>query len=256
MQRGEQHKLLMFPLFTLSRKLIVAGNWKMNPAPEGAFSDGSPYMPQKDVDVVVFPTFLDLAACVEARISVGPQFGHAEEHGAHTGDVSMKMSAELGCKYALCGHSDRRADHGETDEIVAAQASAALALGMHPIICVGEKEEERDAGKQEEVVRRQMEALPLTEDITIAYEPIWAISRGDPNKPAASTADAQEMHAFIRSLIPEERRETMRILYGGSMKPENAAELLAQTDIDGGLVGGASLKPDAFKAIITAAAQQ
>ncbi len=222
----------------------------MNPAPEGAFDDGSAYTPQNDVDVVVFPTFLDLASCTGAGIETGPQYGHTEEHGPHTGDVSLKMCADLGCRYALCGHSDRRDEHNETDEMVASQANAALALGLHPVVCVGEKEDERDAGKQEEVVRRQLGALPLTEDITIAYEPIWAISRGDPNKPAASTADAQEMHAFIRSLLPEETRETMRLLYGGSMKPENADELLRQEDIDGGLVGGASLKSDAFREII------
>jgi|TARA_B100002003_G_C14045575_1_gene503640 triosephosphate isomerase len=225
----------------------------MNAAPVGALETDSPYHPSQGCDVVVFPTFLDLAECMKAGVPAGPQFGHAEDHGPHTGDVSLKMCADLGCVYALCGHSDRRAEHYESDEVVALQAKAALALGMHPIVCVGEKEEERDAGKQEEVVRRQMEALPLTENITIAYEPIWAISRGDPTKPAASTEDAQEMHAFIRSVLPDETRETMRLLYGGSMKPENAQDLLSQTDIDGGLVGGASLKPDAFREIIATA---
>ncbi|PIR53114.1 triose-phosphate isomerase [Candidatus Peregrinibacteria bacterium CG10_big_fil_rev_8_21_14_0_10_49_10] len=237
----------------MSRTLFLAANWKMHSAPEGTFDPESPYKIQDSVDVVVFSTFLDLAACLQVGIEAGPQYGHAEASGPHTGDVSLKMCADLGCTYALCGHSDRRQKHGETDDMVAAQVKAALALRLHPVVCIGEKEEERDAGKQQEVVRRQMSVLPLEQNITIAYEPIWAISRGDPNKPAASTQDAQEMHAFIRSLLPDATRETMRLLYGGSMKPENAKELLSQPDIDGGLIGGASLKPDAFREIITIA---
>ena len=227
----------------------------MNPAPDGAYGDASPYRSTDEVDVAVFPTYLDLAACIEAGISTGPQFGHIEEHGAHTGDVSLQMCQDLGCIYALCGHSDRRSEHGETSEEVAAQAEAALRYGLHPVVCLGETLEEKQAGKTEDIIRAMLGPIPLEEDITIAYEPVWAISRGDPNTPAATPEDAQSVHALIRSLLPASRREDTRILYGGSMKPENAQELLSQPDIDGGLVGGASLKPDAFAEIVEIASK-
>lgn len=233
-----------------NRKFLIAGNWKMNPAPAGAFDPGSAYQMRTDVDVVVFPTFLDLPKCIDAKILCGPQWGHPEESGAFTGDVSMKMSSELGCRYALCGHSDRREQHEESSEYVAAQAVAALELGMHPIVCIGENLDQRRAGEAEAVVAAQLAPLPLESDITLAYEPIWAISRGDPNCPAATPDDAETMHAFIRSQLPEDRREETRILYGGSMKPENAKELLSLENVDGGLIGGASLKPDAFAEVI------
>ncbi len=230
---------------------IIAANWKMNPAPAGFDTKDSPYRTQKDVTVVVFPTYLDLAACLEAGLLTGPQFGHAEASGAHTGDCSLAMAKALGCTYALCGHSDRRRDHGETDAFVAAQAQMALRLRLIPIVCTGETAEERASGKAQETVRRQVEAVPQGVTI-IAYEPVWAISRGDPTKPAATVEEAQNMHHFIRSLLPASRKETA-ILYGGSMNGSNAAELLAQPDIDGGLVGGASLKPDEFAKIVAAA---
>jgi triosephosphate isomerase len=235
------------------RKYLIAANWKMNSAPDGALDLGSPYQTHANVDVVVFPTYLDLGDCIKAKIITGPQFGHIEEHGAHTGDISLKMCKDLGCIYALCGHSDRRAQHGETSEEVAAQATAALEYGLHPIVCIGETLEQKEAGKTEEVLREMMAPLPLESDITIAYEPVWAISRGDPNTPAATPEDAQNMHALIRSLLPEDRREVTRILYGGSMKPDNSDALLSQPDIDGGLVGGASLKLDAFQQVIDSA---
>lgn len=237
----------------MSRTFLIAANWKMNSAPEGAFKTDSSYTTHANVDVVVFPTFLDLHHCVEAKILTGPQFGHTEEHGAHTGDVSFKMCKDLGCIYALCGHSDRRAEHGESSEEVATQVIAALEVGLHPVVCVGETLEEKQAGKTEEIVSSMLKPLPLESDITIAYEPVWAISRGDPNTPAATAEDAQAMHALIRSLLPDDKKEVTRILYGGSMKPENAEELLSQPDIDGGLVGGASLKPDAFAEIVSIA---
>jgi len=235
------------------RRFLIAANWKMNPAPEGAFKEGSPYQTHAGCDIVVFPTFLDLRACIDAKILTGCQYGHPETHGAHTGDVSLKMTKDAGCLYALCGHSDRRAEHQETSEQVAEQATAALELGLHPVVCIGETLEERKDGRAEEVVASQMKPLPLESEITLAYEPVWAISRGDPNTPSATPEDAEAMHATIRSLLPENRREQTRILYGGSMKPENAAELLALPNVDGGLVGGASLKPDAFRAIVEAA---
>ena len=218
----------------------------MNSAPSGALDSGSTYQTHADVDVVVFPSFLDLPGCIDAKILCGPQHGHTEDHGSHTGDVSLKMCKDLGCLYALCGHSERRADHGETNEDVAAQCIAALELGLHPVVCVGETESERDAGKEKDIVKAQIAVLPLESEITIAYEPVWAIGTGK----TASPEQAQEMHAFIRSLIPEDRRDVTRILYGGSMKPDNAEELLSQDDIDGGLIGGASLKPTDFGAIV------
>ena len=239
----------------MPRKLLIAANWKMNHAPDGAFVEDSPYKTHSAVDVYIFPTILDLTKCVESGIITGAQFGRPEESGAFTGDISMKMIKEAGCIAVLCGHSDRRAFHGESNEDVAAQAIAALEAGLHPIVCFGETEKERESGKAEEVIKKQLEPLPTESDIILAYEPIWAISRGDPNKPAATSQDAQEMHAFIRSQLPKDKRESTRILYGGSMKPENAQELLSQTDIDGGLIGGASLKPEAFKSIVDTAIQ-
>ena len=236
-----------------NRRLLIAANWKMNPAPSGALESDSPYQTHSAVDVVVFPTFLDLRDCIDAKILTGPQYGHVEEHGAHTGDVSLKMCKDLGCVYALCGHSDRRGEHGETSEQVAAQVIAALEVGLHPIVCVGETLKEKKAGKTEDVVSAMLHPLPLESDITIAYEPVWAISRGDPNTPAATAEDAEAMHALIRSMLPDDRKEETRILYGGSMKPENAEELLRQPNIDGGLVGGASLKPEAFREVVETA---
>ena len=221
----------------------------MHIPPVGAFAKDSPYKSSGDVDVWIFPTFIDLHSAHLHGFFVGAQCGHPEPEGAHTGDVSMKMLADQNYNAVLCGHSERRQFHGETDEDVAAQATAALEVGLHPVICIGETEEERDAGEAESVVTRQMSPLPLQEEITIAYEPIWAIGTGNTATPEL----AQEMHAFIRSVLPDETRETMRLLYGGSMKPENAQDLLSQTDIDGGLVGGASLKPDAFREIIAIA---
>ncbi|MDP7477186.1 MAG: triose-phosphate isomerase [Candidatus Peribacteraceae bacterium] len=239
----------------MSRRFLIAGNWKMNKAPDGAFDAGSSYQTHADVDVAVFPTYLDLQRCVDAKILTGPQFGHIEEHGAHTGDISLKMCKDLGCIYALCGHSDRRAEHSESSEEVASQVTAALEYGLHPIVCIGETLDEKKAGKTEEVLKEMMAPLPLESDITIAYEPVWAISRGDPNTPAATPEDAQNLHALIRNLLPDDKRDVTRILYGGSMKVDNCNELLSQPDIDGGLIGGASLTPADFGQIVQTASE-
>lgn len=233
----------------------MAANWKMNPPPAAALADAhgdrsqNPYHPHADIDVVVFPTFVDLKRCTESGLLVGAQCGHPEASGAHTGDISIAMLKTIGCHYVLCGHSERRASHGETDADVVAQAIAALEQKIHPIICIGETLTERGRGHAETVVKHQLKGLPLESDVTIAYEPVWAIGTGK----TASPKQAQEMHAFIRSLLPKNRRELTRILYGGSMKAENAEELLQQQDIDGGLIGGASLKPEAFGVMITIA---
>lgn len=226
----------------------------MYPAPNSLKT----YKSLKNIDVVVFPNFLDLRVCLDAGIVTGGQFGRPEKEGAFTGDVSSAMLKSMGCTHLLCGHSDRRQFHGESNEFVATQAKAALDHGFHPIICVGEREEERDAGRGKSVIEDQMKTVIAVigdADVTYAYEPVWAISRGDPSRPAATANDAQEMHAFIRSLLPKSTHEKTRILYGGSMKPENCEELLKLPDVDGGLVGGASLDPGKFAAILEIAAR-
>lgn len=239
----------------LTRTPLIAANWKMNPPPLGFDGTISAYREVSGVDVVVLPTFLDLARCLKAKLVTGAQYGHDEKSGAHSGDVSLSMIKDLGCTWVMCGHSERRRDHGETDELVAKQAVAAVGLGLNTIVCIGETQAERDGGKTKEVVERQLLALldhpemkkgHALESVTIAYEPVWAIGTGK----TATPEDAQEIHAFIRSLLPETVKEKMRILYGGSMNAKNAEALLKQTDIDGGLIGGASLKPDDFGEIV------
>lgn len=230
------------------KRFLIAANWKMHSPPAGFDAPDSPYRAESAVDVVIFPSFTDLHSCLQAQLIVGGQTGRPEPTGAFTGDVSIGQLKKLGCRYVMCGHSERRKNHGETDEFVAEQAIAALEAGLHPIVCVGETAEERKKGKQHDVVKKQLKDIPS--GVTIAYEPVWAISGGDPTKPAASAQDAQEMHAFIRSLLPDKKT---RILYGGSMNGKNCEELLKCPDIDGGLVGGASLKPDEFKKIVETA---
>ena len=233
------------------RTPLVAANWKMNPIPQGALAHDSPYKSHTTVDVIVFPTFLDIPACIEAKLITGAQCGHWEKAGARTGDVSMQMLAKTGCRSVLCGHSERRHGRRETNEEVIEQVIAALEENLHPILCIGETEQEREAGKERSAVKAQLLGCPFEKEVAIAYEPVWAIGTGK----TATPAQAQEMHAFIRSLLPAGMQESVRILYGGSVKPENAQELLMQTDIDGALVGGASLNPEQFKAIVEAAAQ-
>lgn len=241
-----------------ARKLFIAANWKMNPAPLalGARVQGEPgtaYQPHAAVDTAVFPTFLDIEQCIKAGLATGGQWGHPKPSGAFTGDVSMAMLKAAGCRYVLCGHSDRRLHHHESDAFVAEQALAALELGLHPVVCVGETLSEREAGKQKAVVERQIKALPIEAEtkaeMILAYEPIWAIGTGK----NATAPQAQEMHAFIRSLLPKAIQAKTRILYGGSVKGDNTYELLHENDIDGALVGGASLKPEEFTKIVEAA---
>jgi len=217
----------------------------MNNPPAGFDADGSPYRPVDAVDVVVFPTYLDIDRCLRAGLDVGAQSGHPTASGAFTGDVSMVQLASAGCAFVLCGHSERRKYHAETDAQVAAQAAAALDAGMQPIVCVGETAEERTAGREEEVVARQLKELPAGVSI-IAYEPVWAIGTGN----TATAEQAQAMHAFIRKTFAN---ADLRILYGGSLNAANAESLLSQPDIDGGLIGGASLKPDDFARIVAIA---
>ena len=236
------------------RRFLIAGNWKMNDAPQGFDAKDSPYRPREDFDVAVFPTFLDLQRCLKAGLHVGAQCGHPDEKGAHTGDIGMTMIEALGCRYVLCGHSERRKDHGETDAMVAAQAVVALKAGLTPVVCVGETQAEREAKKEKDVVKRQVQTVLDTikgtsATFVIAYEPVWAIGTGL----TATPGQAQEMHAFIRSLLDATSKPTTRILYGGSLNAKNAKDLLSQPDIDGGLIGGASLKPDEFRQIVATA---
>lgn len=236
--------------FTAMRRKLIAANWKMHPPPKEWDVPDSPYRPQAGADIVIFPSFLDVRRLVDAKLAVGGQCGRAEPHGAFTGDVSMAMLKDAGCTYVLCGHSERRREHGETDAFVAEQVVAALEVGLHPILCIGETKQERDNRKTHDVLRKQLVAFrfPLSA-FTVAYEPVWAIGTGVNALPD----DVQAMHAFIRSLLPKETREATRIIYGGSVTDLNAADFLAHPDIDGLLVGSCSLEPDKFAAIVEAA---
>jgi triosephosphate isomerase len=214
------------------------------------------------VDVAVAPPFTALAAVAGelqgSRIGLGAQNIHWESQGAFTGEISAAMLVDAGCRYVLCGHSERRQLFGDTDEAVQKKTKAALAAGLHPIVCVGETLPEREAGRTLEVVGRQVRAAlsGLSAEqvgrLTVAYEPVWAIGTGK----TATSAQAQEVHAALRAILRELApavAEAVRILYGGSVKPDNAAELMSQPDVDGALVGGASLKASDFTGIIQGA---
>src|SRR5262245_2815226 len=232
--------------------MLIAGNWKMYKGPEEAADFCRALRDQLEwvdgVDVAVCPPFVSLSAAVQALagtdIAVAAQNVHWEVEGAFTGEISAPMLFELGVYGAIVGHSERRRLFGETDEAVARRAAAALEAGLWVIACVGETEAEREAGETEDVLRRQVAPLEAHEQLVFAYEPVWAIGTGK----TATPDQAQEAHAFLRSLID------VPILYGGSVKPDNAAELLAQPDVGGALVGGASLDVASFVAICKAAA--
>jgi triosephosphate isomerase (TIM) len=248
------------------RTPYVAANWKMNKTVDEAEAFLDRFLPGIEpiggVDTVVCPPFLALAAAVErcrrSPVRVAAQNMHEAEGGAFTGEVSAAMLLEVGVSAVVLGHSERRQLFNETDEALARKVPVALRAGLEPILCVGESEAQRDAGETESVLRRQVEAdLEAVEDddltrIVIAYEPIWAIGTGR----TATPEQAQDAVAHIRSLVAErdaDQASAVRILYGGSVKPTNAAELLGQPDIDGALVGGASLDPADFLAICEAA---
>ena len=241
------------------RTPLVAGNWKMhgNRASNRALLDallaGIESLQGVECAVCVpFPYLGEVAGrLATTRLAWGAQNVSEHAQGAFTGEVSAPMLAEFGCRYVLVGHSERRQLYRETDAVVAAKFAAVLAQGMTPILCLGETLEERDAGRTEEVVGRQLETVMASNDkqsfnrAAIAYEPVWAIGTGR----TASPEQAQAVHAFLRArALPE-----TRILYGGSVKPENAAALLAMKDVDGGLIGGASLVAGDFTAIARAA---
>jgi len=249
-----------------ARRPFLAGNWKMHltasQAADLALGLRERVGGETDRDVAVFPPFTALAPVIEALkgspILVGAQTCHFEAKGAYTGEVSPEMIADLGCRLVLVGHSERRQLFGETDEIVRVKLEAALRAGLEPILCLGETLDEREADRTEEVVRRQavaaFEGVPGAdlESVTVAYEPVWAIGTGQ----VATPEQAQAVHQFIRQRLAQldgEIAQQVQILYGGSMNPANASQLLSQPDIDGGLIGGASLKADDFLAIAQAA---
>jgi triosephosphate isomerase (TIM) len=246
------------------RTPYIAANWKMHKtvAEAGQFVDALlPRIAATQHDVVICPPFTALTAVVERRygtaVKVAAQNMHEEESGAFTGEVSAAMLVELDVEAVVLGHSERRQHFNETDEALARKVPAALAAGLEPILCVGESEEARDAGQTDGVLERQLQAdlagvepVRLAE-VVVAYEPIWAIGTGR----TATPEQAQETIAYIRDVLRQRGAEAdrVRILYGGSVKPANAAELLSQPDIDGALVGGASLDPADFAAIVEAA---
>ena len=244
-------------------KKLIAGNWKMNgslaanEALLSALAQGLNAKPACDVAVCVPTAYLaQVQALKVAAIDLGSQDVSAQASGAFTGEVSAAMLKDFGVRYAIVGHSERRQYHGETDALVADKAKAALAAGITPIVCVGETLSEREAGHTEEVVKRQLAAVIHTNghcisEIVVAYEPVWAIGTGK----TASPEEAQAVHAVLRAQLKAATDQSARIkiLYGGSMNATNASSLLSQADIDGGLIGGASLKAADFLSIIAVA---
>jgi triosephosphate isomerase len=246
----------------VSRTPVIAANWKMHktPAEAAAFVRALAPRVRGEVEVIVCPTFLALAAASEAAqgtgIRVFAQNMHEADSGAFTGEVSAPMLADL-VQGVLLGHSERRQYFGETDRALRQKVPAAFAAGLVPLLCVGETEEDREAGSTERKLRHQVqEALGEVErerlgEVIVAYEPVWAIGTGL----TATPEQAQETIGFIRALVADLHKpagDAVRVLYGGSLKPDNAAELLALPDVDGALVGGASLDPEPFAAILEA----
>jgi triosephosphate isomerase len=229
---------------------LIAGNWKMykGTAEAAEFCLGLRDEELEGVDVVVCPPFVSLAVAVQllagTEIAVAAQNVHWEEEGAYTGEISAAMLFELGVYGAIVGHSERRQYFGETDEAVGKRARGALAAGMFVIGCVGETEEERERGETESVLRRQVSAFEPDDNLVLAYEPVWAIGTGK----TATPEIAEEAHAFIKSVLD------VPVLYGGSVKPDNASILLSRPGIDGALVGGAALELESFIAICRAGA--
>lgn len=249
-----------------ARTPLIAGNWKMHKTIAQAEEFIQALLPRVStadgVDVAICPAFPALGAMVDSargsRVEVYAQTMHHADEGAFTGEVSAAMLAELDVHGVILGHSERRELFGETDRALALKVPKALEAGLKPILCVGETESEREAGDTERKLRGQIQddlakvAEDRLADVVIAYEPIWAIGTGQ----VATPEQAQEACAFIRALVGQRSREAaarMRILYGGSVKPDNAAELMALADVDGALVGGASLDAESFAAIVAAA---
>jgi triosephosphate isomerase len=251
------------------RRKLIAGNWKMNTDRAGAVTLAKGIAERAgevgELELLVCPPFVYLAAVADVlratNVGIGAQNMYHEANGAYTGEISATMLKDVGCRYVILGHSERRHILGETDEAVNRKTRGALSAGLVPIVCVGEQLSEREAGQTQAVIRRQFEgslANVSTEQIgrvVIAYEPVWAIGTGK----VATPEQAEEVHAELRRLLAERYNEgsaaAVRILYGGSVKPDNAGELLAQPNIDGALVGGASLKVSDFLGIALAAGE-
>jgi triosephosphate isomerase len=224
--------------------MLIAGNWKMYKTRAETEAFLAAFEPPAGVEAVICPPFTSLAAAVGKGVPVFAQNVHWEREGAYTGEVAPEMLVDLGVRGALVGHSERRQYFGEDDHGVALRAHAALAAGLRVIACVGELEEEREAGETEDILRAQVGVLDAHPNLVIAYEPVWAIGTGK----TATPDQAQEAHEVIKGLLD------VPVLYGGSVKPENAGELLGRPGIDGALVGGASLEVESFTAICAAAA--
>jgi triosephosphate isomerase len=257
------------------RRRLIAANWKMHKVTAEAVAYVAELRrglagvdPENRVDVVLLPSAPLLARVADALggfgpVALGAQDLHPEQHGAHTGDSSGVQLADAGCRFVLCGHSERRAAHGESDELVARKVAAACLAGLVPVLCVGETSLEREQGRTEEVLARQLDAVvdslarsspTSAPGLVVAYEPVWAIGTGR----TATAGLAQDAHAFLRGRLERALggvAERVRLLYGGSVKPDSCGELVTQPDIDGFLVGGASLDPAAFLGIIARCAR-
>ncbi|MDX1636493.1 MAG: triose-phosphate isomerase [Balneolaceae bacterium] len=248
------------------RRFLIAGNWKMHNGPAATRSlltelnEKVPDIPES-LDALVCPPYISLEAASDKvrkhfGLYLGAQNLHYEDEGAYTGEVTAGMLKEVGCEYVIVGHSERREYFGETDKTVNLKVKKSVSEDLKPIVCVGESLKQRKAGEHVNLVRKQVQAAlneveaENAEDVVIAYEPIWAIGTGE----TATPEQAQEMHEMIRGVLSElyddDIGDGIRILYGGSMKPHNAEELLGQPDVDGGLIGGASLKANSFADII------
>jgi triosephosphate isomerase len=247
----------------MARKALIAGNWKMNKTPSEALETAKAIAAldlDAEVEALLCVPAIDLPAVAEGlkgtNIGYGAENMYFEESGAYTGEISPLMLKDLDCQYVILGHSERRQIFGESDELIGQKLQSALVHDLKPILCVGETLEEREAGQQEARVKAELDvdlkglAAQAFDKITIAYEPIWAIGTGK----TASPEDAEEMCAFIRQQVEDqfgvEAGQAVRILYGGSVKPANVKEIMAKDNVDGALVGGASLKADSFQALV------
>jgi triosephosphate isomerase len=246
------------------RKPLIAGNWKMYKTPDEAAATAQQLVRSvgsvSDVDIMIAPTFIALAAVYAAiknsPVALGAQNLYWQDEGAYTGEISAPMLKSVGCRYCIIGHSERRQYFAETDETVNKKIKAAIKAGLQPIFCVGETEKERESGQTLSILDKQIKkgleglVLEQLDPLIIAYEPVWAIGTGK----TATDDQAQEVHRFIRSLVKnnfgQALSDSVRILYGGSVKPDNIASLMAMPDIDGALVGGASLNAESFRKIV------